>query len=65
MTGVQTCALPILSAGDVLVEVDLDTVRKAGKSVVSPVVFTSGGHVALNKQGKVRPGDFVIEYTAA
>ncbi len=54
-----------VSAGDVLVEVDLDTVRKAGKSVVSPVVFTSGGHVALNKQGKVRPGDFVIEYTAA
>lgn len=54
-----------VSAGDVLVEVDLDTVRKAGKSVVSPVVFTSGGHVALNKQGKVQPGDFVIEYTAA
>lgn len=48
-----------VKTGDVLVEVDLDLVKKAGKSLVSPVVITSGQNVELKKQGVAHIGDLV------
>ena len=44
--------------GDVLAEVDVDYVKRQGKSLVSPVVFTDGGAVhVLKRDGDVRRGD--------
>ena len=43
----------LVQAGDVLCEVDRDTILKAGKSLVSPIVFTSGEKFMLKAQGKV------------
>ena len=36
--------------GDVLAEVDVDYVKRQGKSLVSPVVFTDGGAVRVLKR---------------
>ena len=44
----------LVQAGDVLCEVDRDTILKAGKSLVSPIVFTSGEKIMLKAQGKVQ-----------
>lgn len=44
-------------AGDPLVRVDLEAVRRAGKSLVSPVIVTSGQKVILEKEGTVKNGD--------
>lgn len=42
--------------GQTLVEVDLDKVQKAGKSLISPVVVTSGQDVTLTVQGEQEAG---------
>ncbi len=44
----------LVNAGDPLVEMDLDAIRKAGKPVVSPVVVTSGQNVKLLASGKLQ-----------
>ena len=44
--------------GDVLAEVDVDYVKRQGKSLVSPVVFTDGGAVrVLKRDVDVKRGD--------
>lgn len=47
----------LVNAGDPLVEMDLDAIRKAGKAVASPVVVTSGQNVKLLTQGAVKATD--------
>lgn len=42
---------------DVLVKVDVDYVKEQGKSIVSPVVFTSGEKIELLKSGIVESGE--------
>ena len=42
-----------------IVKVDLDKVRAAGKSLVSPVVITSGQNVTLNQTGTVKANQAV------
>ena len=49
-----------VSAGDVLVEVDLDYIKSEGKSLVSPVVFPNGQAVSLNIQGNIKTGQDVV-----
>lgn len=44
----------IVKAGDPLVKVDLEIVRKANKSLVSPIVVSSGQNVKLQYQGTVQ-----------
>lgn len=43
--------------GDVLVHVDVEYVKGQGKSVYSPVIFTSGQKIRLLKSGKVEAGE--------
>lgn len=43
----------LVTAGDPTVRMDLDAIRKAGKSTVSPVVVTSGQNVKLLASGNV------------
>lgn len=43
--------------GDILVEVDVEYLKSQGKSVVSPIIFTSGEKVELLKTGTVRNGE--------
>lgn len=49
-----------VSAGDVLVEVDLDYIKSEGKSLVSPVVFPNGQAVSLKAQGNIKTGQDVV-----
>ena len=49
-----------VSAGDVLVEVDLDYIKSEGKSLVSPVVFPNGQAVSLKIQGNIKTGQDVV-----
>ena len=49
-----------VSAGDVLVEVDLDYIQSEGKSLVSPIVFPNGQSVSLNIQGNIKTGQDVV-----
>ena len=49
-----------VSAGDVLVEVDLDYIKSEGKSLVSPIVFPNGQVVSLNVQGNIKTGQDVV-----
>lgn len=51
---VLTHANDHVKAGDPLVKVDLETVRNANKSLVSPVVVTTGQNVKLLDQGQVQ-----------
>ncbi len=44
----------IVQAGDVICEVDREKILTAGKSLVSPVVFTSGEKIDLKVQGEVQ-----------
>ena len=46
-----------VKSGDVLVKVDLDYVKSAGKKTVSPVIFTSGEKITLLKKGMVSRGE--------
>lgn len=41
-----------IKQGDLLVEVDLEVLSKAGKSVVTPVIFASGESITINKNFK-------------
>lgn len=43
--------------GDVLVEVDTELIKQQGKSLVSPVIFTSGETITLQKQDHVKEMD--------
>lgn len=43
----------LVTAGDPMVRMDLDAIRKAGKSTISPVVVTSGQNVKLLASGNV------------
>lgn len=47
----------MVKQGDVLVKVDVDYVKGQGKSVYSPVIFTSGQKITLLKSGSVNAGD--------
>ena len=49
-----------VNAGDVLVEVDLEVVKKEGKSLVSPVVFPNGQTITLETSGAVTAGQNVV-----
>lgn len=49
-----------VSAGDVLVEVDLDYIKSEGKSLVSPVVFPNGQAISLKIQGTIKTGQEVV-----
>lgn len=46
-----------VNAGDILVKIDPETIRNAGKSLVSPVIVTSGQKVVLEKEGPVSAGE--------
>lgn len=54
----------VVKQGDVLVDVDLDVIKRKGKSLVSPVVFTDGTAITLEKQHeKIAAGDaHIITY---
>lgn len=43
--------------GDVLVEVDIASIKQHGKSLVSPVIFTSGEAITLKKHDQVNEMD--------
>ena len=58
----------LVTAGDPMVEMDLDAIRKAGKSVISPVVVTSGQNVKLLASGTVsasEPAAVILEQVNA
>ena len=38
--------------GDILIKVDLDAVKKAGKKSITPIIFTSGEKIELLRSGK-------------
>lgn len=42
-----------IKTGQVIARVDLDYVKSKGKSLVSPVIFTSGQHIQLNQSQEV------------
>ena len=46
-----------VAQGALLAKVDLEYIKKAGKSLISPVLFTSGETITLQKEGPVRNGD--------
>ena len=43
--------------GDILIKVDLDAVKKAGKKSITPIIFTSGEKIELLRSGKVTRGE--------
>ena len=47
--------------GDVLAIVDLDYIRQHEKSLVSPVVITSGQNISLMEKEKINQNEVVIE----
>lgn len=49
-----------IEMGQPLIKVDLETVRKAGKSLVSPCVFTSGEKVEILDKETVAAGDAIL-----
>lgn len=42
-----------ISQGDLLTVMDLDFIKENGKSVISPVIFTSGQTITLNKENSL------------
>ena len=54
----------VVKQGDVLVDVELDVIKRKEKSLVSPVVFTDGTAITLEKQHeKIAAGDaHIITY---
>lgn len=54
----------VVKQGDVLVDVELDVIKRKGKSLVSPVVFTDRTAITLKKQHeKIAAGDaHIITY---
>lgn len=47
----------VIKQGDCLVEVDIAYIKKQGKPLVSPIIFTSGESIQLKKKGNVKQGD--------
>ena len=47
--------------GQLLCKVDLDYVKSQGKSLVSPIIFTSGEKVKITNKGDLKANDQVIE----
>jgi PTS system trehalose-specific IIC component len=43
--------------GDLLTEVDLDFIKKKGKPIITPIIFTDGTEIELLKTGPVTHGD--------
>lgn len=50
----------LVSAGDTIAEVDLEYIKKEGKSLVSPVVFPNGEDITLNVYENVKLGQNII-----
>lgn len=50
-----------VTAGQPLIKVDLDEIRKAGKSLVSPCIFTSGEQVVLKETKMTKAGDEILK----
>lgn len=50
-----------IKKGQVLMKVDLDYIKEAGKSLVSPVVFTSGEKVELIDKETINKNDQIIK----
>lgn len=56
----------VITVGDPLVKADLEKIKSAGKSLVSPVVVTSGQNVKLlASKGKVQAGDEIAVIISA
>ena len=49
-----------ITQGALLAKVDLNYIKSAGKSVISPVIFTSGEQIEILKEGAVKNGDAEI-----
>lgn len=49
-----------IKQGDIIVKVDLDYVHEQGKSLVSPIIFTSGQHIELNQEKEVNLNQEII-----
>lgn len=47
----------LVKQGDILVRVDTEYIKSQGKSLYSPVIFTSGQTVSLLRTGPVKAGD--------
>lgn len=47
--------------GDIIARVDLDYVREHGKSLVSPIIFTSGQHIQLVQDKEVQLNQDIIQ----
>ncbi len=51
--------------GDLLVEADLDMIKKAGKEICTPVVITNNKAVNILSTGETNSGEAVMDVTAA
>ena len=49
-----------ITQGALLAKVDLNYIKSAGKSVISPVIFTSGEQIEILKERAVKNGDAEI-----
>lgn len=49
-----------IQQGQVIAKVDLEYVREHGKSLVSPIIFTSGQHIELHEKKDVRLNQEII-----
>lgn len=47
--------------GAIIARVDLDYVRKHGKSLVSPIIFTSGQHITLQDKKEVLSNQEILQ----
>ena len=47
--------------GQIIAKVDIDYVRQQGKSLVSPIIFTSGEHIQLAQEKDVRLNQDIIQ----
>ncbi|MDE6952781.1 MAG: PTS system trehalose-specific EIIBC component [Erysipelotrichales bacterium] len=51
----------IVTQGQVIAKVDLDFVKSKGKSLISPVVITSGQHMLLNQIEDIQSNEKILE----
>lgn len=49
--------------GDILMEADIDYIKKQGKSPITIIIFTSGNSVVLKKHGEVKAMDGIAQIT--
>lgn len=47
--------------GQLIAKVDLDYIREHQKSLVSPIIFTSGEHIELNNEDHVKQNQEIIQ----